>query len=107
MRPLPTWRYTLHMARYAPGLYLLHATMWSMMNLISLAPPLIARAIFDTLTGSARLPGGIAALLGVLGLLTLGRAGLWLAGGSVEIRFRFRMSGLVRRNLLRLVLGRP
>ncbi|GAB4210962.1 MAG: hypothetical protein OHK0022_44980 [Roseiflexaceae bacterium] len=107
MRPLPTWRYTLHMARYAPWLYLLHGLLWSLMNLLSLLPGLIARAFFDVLTGAARLPTGVAGLLGLLGLLAAGRAALWLAGGFVEITFRFTMSGLVRRNLLRLVLARP
>ena len=59
MRPLPTWRYTLKMARYAPWLYLLHAGLWSVMNLLSLLPGLIAREFFDTLTGKAQMPGGI------------------------------------------------
>jgi len=107
VRPLPTWRYTLKMARYAPWLYLLHAMLWSLMNLLSLLPALIARAFFDTLTGQAQLPVDVAGLLGLLGLLAVVRAVLWLAGGFVEITFRFTMSGLVRRNLLRLVLGRP
>src|SRR5262245_52633785 len=106
-RPLPTWRYTLKMARYAPWLYLLHATLWSLMNVLSLLPGLIARAFFDTLTGKAQVPGGIAGLLGLLGVLAVGRAALWLVAGFVEITFRFTMSGLVRRNLLRLVLARP
>jgi ATP-binding cassette subfamily B protein len=95
------------MARYAPWLYLLHAALWSVMNLLSLLPGLIARAFFDTLTGKAQLPGGVSGLLGLLCLLAIGRAALWLAAGFVEITFRFTMSGLVRRNLLRLVLARP
>lgn len=107
MRPLPTWHYTLKMARYAPWLYLLHATLWSAMNVLSLLPGLIIRAFFDTLTGQAQFPGGKTGLLGLLLILALGRAALWLAGGFVEITFRFTMSGLVRRNLLRLVLARP
>ena len=107
MRPLATWRYTLRMARYAPWLYLLHALLWSTMNVLSLLPGLLARAFFDTLTGAARLPVGIAGLLGLLGILALARAALWLVAGSVEITFRFTMSALVRRNLLRLVLALP
>jgi ATP-binding cassette, subfamily B, bacterial len=107
MRPLPTWNYTLKMARYAPWLYLLHAAGWSTMNLLSLLPGPIARAFFDTLTGQAQVPGGISGLLVLLGILALGRAALWLGAGFVEITFRFTMSGLVRRNLLRLVLDRP
>jgi ATP-binding cassette subfamily B protein len=95
------------MARYAPWLYLLHAALWSVMNVLSLLPGLIARDFFDTLTGKAQLPSGIAGLLVLLGLLAVGRAALWLIAGFVEIAFRFTMSGLVRRNLLRLVLARP
>lgn len=106
-RPLPTWRYTLKMARYAPWLYLLHALGWSVMNLFSLLPGLVARAFFDMLAGEAQPPGGAAGLLALLCLLAVGRAALWLAAGFVEITFRFTMSGLVRRNLLRLVLARP
>jgi ATP-binding cassette subfamily B protein len=107
MRPLPTWRYTLKMARYALWLYLLHGAGWSLMNLLSLLPGLIARAFFDALTGEAHAPGGITGLLVLLSLLAIGRAALWLGAGFVEITFRFTMSGLVRRNLLRLVLARP
>ena len=107
MRPLPTWRYTLKMAGYAPWLYLLHGSLWSVMNLLSLLPGLIARAFFDTLTGAAQAPGGVGGLLVLLGVLGMGRAALWLVAGFVEITFRFTMSELVRRNLLRLVLARP
>jgi ATP-binding cassette subfamily B protein len=95
------------MARYAPWLYLLHAALWSLMNLLSLLPGQIARAFFDTLTGKAWPPGGITGLLVLLSVLAVGRAALWLVAGFVEITFRFTMSGLVRRNLLRLVLARP
>ena len=107
MKPLPTWRYTLKMARYTPWLYLLHAALWSVMNLSSLLLGLIARASFDTLTGKAHLPLGITGLIALLGVFAVGRAALLLVAGFVEITFRFTMSGLVRRNLLRLLLDRP
>lgn len=107
MRPLPTWRYTLHMARFAPGLYMLHGALWSLMNLIGLVPGLIARDFFDALTGAAPLAESLGGLFGVLSLLAVARAALWLIAGFVEISFRFTMSALVRRNLLALVLARP
>src|SRR4029079_18818581 len=65
------------------------------------------RAFFDTLTGQAHLPGGIMGLLGLLSILAVAQAALWLVAGFVEITFRFTMSGLVRRNMLRFVLARP
>ena len=107
MRPLPTWRYLAGMARYAPRIYLLHAVMWSAMNVLSLLPGLIVRAFFDTLTGHAHLGVGTTGLLMLLIAIAVGRAALLLAAGFVEITMRFTMSGLLRRNMLRHVLDRP
>jgi ATP-binding cassette, subfamily B, bacterial len=107
MRPLPTWHYTLKMARYTPWLYLMHMCLWSLMNVLSLIPGLLTSTFFDTLTGTATVPTGIGGLLGILAVLAVARAVLWLVAGFVEITFRFIMSGLVRTNLLRLVLQRP
>ncbi|MGN6757835.1 MAG: ABC transporter transmembrane domain-containing protein, partial [Thermomicrobiales bacterium] len=107
MKPLPTWRYTLKLARNAPWLYLLHAVLWSVMNLSSLLPGLIARAFFDTLTGNAHLPVGTTGLLALLAVIAVGQMVLWLIAGFVEITLRFTMSALVRRNLLRRILDRP
>ena len=107
MKPLPTWRYLVDMARYAPRRYLLHAVLWGAMNMSSLLAGLIARAFFDTLTGQAHLPLGTTGLIALLVVIALGRAALWLIAGFVEIIMRFTMSGLLRRNLLRHVLDRP
>jgi ATP-binding cassette, subfamily B, bacterial len=107
MKPLPTWRYMIAMIRYRPGLYLLHAALWGVMGMTTLLAGLIARAFFDALTGQAYVAVGLAALIALLVALAVGRMGLWLVAGSVEIVMRFTMSGLVRRNLLRVVLRRP
>jgi ATP-binding cassette subfamily B protein len=107
MSSLPTWRYVIKMARYAPWLYLAHAVLWSAMNLSALLPGLIARSFFDTLTGAARVPVGIVGLLALLVAIAVAQAILWLIAGYVEIVLRFTMGSLVRRNLLRHVLRRP
>ncbi len=104
---LPTWRQLLNLARGARRLYLLHAVLWSAMNLLSLLPGLIARAFFDALTGQARLPIGTAGPLVLLGMVAAAQAVLLLIAGFVEITLRFTVSGRVRRNLLRGVLARP
>ena len=96
MKSLPTWRYLLTMARYAPWLVALHAVLWATMDLSALLPGLIARAFFDTLTGEADLPVGEAGLIGLLILLGICQAVLWLIAGFVEIIMRFTMSGLLR-----------
>jgi ATP-binding cassette subfamily B protein len=107
MKQFPTWRYLMSMARYKLWLYLLHALLWGTFNMSALLTGLIASAFFDTLTGQAHLPGGIAGLIVLLVVLALSRAALLLTAGFVEIIMRFTMSGLLRRNLLRLVLNRP
>ena len=107
MRPLPTWRYLAGMARCAPRLYLLHATLWSVIHVSPLLPGLIARAFFDTLTGHAHLAMGTTGLIALLVAIAMVRAALDLAAGFVEVTLRFTTSGLLRRNLLRHVLDRP
>lgn len=107
MKQLPTWRYLAKMIRYRPWLYLLHAASWGAMNITALFTGLIARAFFDTLTGQAHLPVGVAGLVGLLVVIAVSRVALWLIGGFVEIIMRFTMSGLVRRNLLRHMLELP
>jgi ATP-binding cassette subfamily B protein len=95
------------MARYAPFFCSAHAVLWVTMNLSSLAPGLIAKSFFDTLTGEAPVSFGTTGLIWLLVLLAAGQAVLWLVAGYVEIVCRFTMSGLLRRNMLRRVLDLP
>lgn len=107
MKLLPTWRYLMDMARYAPWLFLIHALLWSALDLSSLLPGLIARAFFDALTGQTHLAMGTTGLILLLVALAAGRVVVVLTAGYSEIITRFITSGLLRRNLLRHVLDRP
>ncbi|GCE27690.1 HlyB/MsbA family ABC transporter [Dictyobacter alpinus] len=107
MKKLPTWRYLLEMFRYRPWLYLLHGTLWSVGNIITILTGLLARTFFDTLTGKAHLPGGTTGLIIVMVMFAVCRVFVWLSAGFAEITMRFTMSGFLRRNLLRHVLERP
>ncbi len=107
MKPLPTWRYLMNMARYKPWLYLLHAVLWGVFSLWYLLAGLITRAFFDTLTGQAHLPLDATGLVVLLVVLAISRVVVWLTAGFVEIMMRFTMSGLLRLNLLRHILERP
>src|SRR5882672_6763284 len=102
-----TWRYLMKMARTRPWLYLLHGLCWTVYGLTWYLTGLISQAFFDALTGQAHLPISLTLLLVLLLALTLGRVGIYLGGGAVEIALRFAMSGLLRRNLLRRVLEQP
>ena len=107
MTRLPTWRYLVQMARSSPRLYLLHASLWSIINLSPLLAGLVVRAFFDMLTGEGRHSEGTLGLAALLAAIALLEAALWLAAGYVEIVTRFTMSALLRRNLLRRILKRP
>ncbi|MFZ0218166.1 MAG: ABC transporter transmembrane domain-containing protein, partial [Candidatus Dormiibacterota bacterium] len=107
MTPLPTWRYVARLIRYARWLYPLHGLLWGTNNLLVLVPGLLAGLFFDTLTGHEQVPLGWTGLLLVMALVAAGQAALWLLGGYVEILLRFRISGLLRHNLLRRLLDRP
>jgi ATP-binding cassette subfamily B protein len=107
MKPLQTWRYLMNMARYRLWLYLLHALLWAVFSLWYLLAGLLTRAFFDTLTGQTHLPGGITGLIVLMAILAVSRVAVWLAAGAAEILMRFTMSGLLRRNLLRHLLGQP
>ncbi|MDQ3692172.1 MAG: ABC transporter ATP-binding protein/permease [Chloroflexota bacterium] len=107
MTPRPTWRYLLQMSRFGRGYSVAHAFLWGLMNLSTLLPGLLARAFFDALTGAAAIPIGTSGLVLLLVVMALGQAALWLIAGYVEITFRFRVSALLRRNLLSHMLNRP
>ncbi len=107
MNALPTWRYLAKMAGNAPRLYILHVTLFTVINVSSLIPGLIARAFFDALTGTASMSVSTLGLMALLALFALAGAVLWMSAGFVEIVLRFAMSGLLRRNLLGHMLNRP
>lgn len=103
----PTWRDVLRMALQRPWLYALHALSWGAGHAGGLLTGLLALAFFDALTGHGRMPGDLAGVVVLMAVLAVGRGLVWIAGGATEIRMRFAMSGLLRRNLLRHVLEQP
>jgi len=107
VKPLPTWRYLMKMARYRLWLYLLHAVLWGTFSLLFLLVGLITQTFLDTLTGQAHASIGLTGLVVLLVALAVCRVALWLTAGFVEIMMRFTMSGLLRFNLLRHILTRP
>jgi ATP-binding cassette subfamily B protein len=107
MNQLATWRYLVEMARRRPRLYWSHLLTFALIHVSPLLPGLIALAFFDTLTGKAHYRVGTNGLILLLLAFTLVRSGVWLAAGHFEINMRFRMSGILRRNLLTHILRRP
>jgi ATP-binding cassette subfamily B protein len=103
----PTWRYLVQMVRQQPRLFWSHVLSFAVIHVSPLLPGLIALAFFDTLTGHAHYRIGTNGLIALLIIYVLIRAGFWLVAGWAEIQMRFRMSGLLRRNMLGQLLQRP
>ncbi|MBI5032866.1 MAG: ABC transporter ATP-binding protein [Chloroflexi bacterium] len=92
---------------YRPHLYILDSILWILFYLLILVPGLILREFFDLLSGQSRLDLNVPMLI-VAQFAASGATfvSLWL-GGLVDIRFRFRVSMLLRRNMLAGIFNRP
>jgi ATP-binding cassette subfamily B protein len=97
----------LKLMRYRPGLYAGDVAAWIAILLAEVGTGYLAKLFFDALTDSA--PAGftvwtVVALVvagGVVQILTV------LIGALIDIRHRYNMGTLMRRNLLASVLARP
>ncbi len=92
---------------YRPWLSLGYAGIWLIIHIMELAPRLILKAFFDTLSGDRPFRFGI---LGILIVVLLSR-GFHIVtigtGAVVSARHRFTIAGLLRRNLLAHILNQP
>ena len=98
-------RYFGRMWRYAPWLCLGHAVAWGLVNLTGLAPGVLVARYLNLIESGESKNDLVFIVLLVVGLAIFW-FGLVLLGGYLEIQMRFRMSGLVRFNLLRTLLER-
>jgi ATP-binding cassette subfamily B protein len=104
---MKTWQYMWQLIRYRPWLYTANGVLWVLIHLSPMAPGLIAKAFFDTLTGDAPAGFGVWELIALLAATALARIGLIIGGSLTDATHRFTMSALLRRNLLERILQRP
>lgn len=105
MTTKPMRYYLVTLIRYALLICILHATLWAMMNASTLLYGVLISRLVSGLEANdnERVRMIILAFAG----LGIGQSLLWLLAGRTEIAMRFRMSGVVRRNLLRMHLAMP
>lgn len=104
---MTTFQYLKGLIMYKPFRYFINAFAWTVIYLAPIAPGLITKAFFDTLTGNATLKFGVWGLIALLIGAALGRILLIVIGFITDVHFRFRMGMLLRRNLLEHVLKQP
>ncbi|MEJ9218577.1 ABC transporter ATP-binding protein [Paenibacillus glucanolyticus] len=97
------WRLIL----YRPGLYLLNLLAWSLIHMAPLVPGLLTKAFFDHLEGTYTFPYGVWAIAVLLIGAALARIALIYGGFMTDVHFRFRISTLLRRNMLSHVMKEP
>ncbi len=102
-----TWWFVWRLIRYAPGLFLAQSILQIFFLVARVAPGLVERAIFDTITGAAPATVGVAALIALY--ITIGLARMVAAYGETWAgrTFRYRVGALLRRNLMAAHLRRP
>lgn len=102
-----TYQYLWRLIMYRPIRYLINAIAWTVIYLAPIAPGLITKEFFDSLTGTSALGYGVWGLIALLMAAALGRIMLIVIGFITDVNFRFRMGMLLRRNLLEHVLKQP
>jgi ATP-binding cassette subfamily B protein len=95
------------LVKYRPGLYASDVAAWIAILLTELGAGYIAKLFFDALTDSS--PIGLT-IWGIIALVVAGgiaRILTVLTGALIDIRHRYNMGALMRRNLLASILARP
>lgn len=104
---MTTFQYLKGLILYRPFRYFLNALAWTVIYLAPIAPGLITKEFFDSLSGHSTLSFSVWGLIALLIGAALGRILLIVFGFITDVNFRFRMGMLLRRNLLEHVLKQP
>lgn len=104
---MTTFHYLWRLIMYRPMRYFINAIAWTVIYLAPIAPGLITKQFFDSLSVNSTLGYGVWGLIALLIAAALGRICLIVIGFITDVHFRFRMGMLLRRNLLEHVLKQP
>jgi ATP-binding cassette, subfamily B, bacterial len=100
-------RLLLGFIAYRPWLYAANALAWTLIYLAPIVPGIVTKLFFDTLTNQSAYQIGVWAIVGLLFGAALARSVLIVFGFLTDVHFRFRMTGLLRRNLISHILKQP
>ncbi len=109
---ISTLRFNWQIVRYQPWVFAGHSLAVILAFLSRIVPGLVARAVFDTISGAARPPAGMAAqtylwsLVGMYVGVEIARLALSFGDVWGGVTFRRAVGGLLRRNLFASILRR-
>jgi ATP-binding cassette subfamily B protein len=95
------------MIRFTPRLYAAEVVLWTLIHLAPVVPGLLAKAFFDSLQPNSPVGPVTWGIIALVVAQALARLVVIYGGAVADIRYRFLMSGLLRRNMLARVLQRP
>ncbi|AJY74643.1 ABC transporter ATP-binding protein [Paenibacillus beijingensis] len=104
---MSTFSFMKRLIMYRPGLYAANMLAWTLIHMAPLVPGLVTKAFFDQLEGSAPVKYGTWSIIALLVGAALGRVMLIVVGFMTDVHARFRISMLLRRNMLEHVLKEP
>jgi len=105
---LPAWRLILSMIRFQFWLWLIDlASVFISRMLWQVAPGLVMRAFFNLLTGDAQVRLGIWSIVALIVAIEVGRAVGRYGFVYADVPLFAHITTLLRKNLLRHILGRP
>lgn len=93
--------------RYKKLLYSWNLLNWVLIATIPIIPGLITKQFFDVLTGDSTTGFNVQTVIALLIAASLARVAIIIVGFISDVHFRFRVAGLLRRNMLEHVLRQP
>ncbi|GKU78168.1 ABC transporter ATP-binding protein [Paenibacillus sp. L3-i20] len=104
---MSTFKYMMRLIGYRKSLYFVNALIWTIIYIIPIFPGLIVKAFFDSLTLDDPVIYGTGMLVAMLIGVAIARSLSVCIGFITDVNFRFRVSMLLRRNLLEHVQKEP
>lgn len=107
MNTRPAWWFYWRLIRFVPWIYALNLSAIIAVLMLDLAPGLLAREFFNTLSGQARAGLDLWTLTALLVMTGVGQVLFLLVLPMTNTTFVFTAGALLRKNLLARVLERP
>lgn len=104
---MSTFAFMKRLVMYRPFLYVSNMLAWALIHMAPLVPGLVMKAFFDQLEGREYVQYGTWGIIALLVGAALGRVVLIIVGFLTDVHARFRVSMLLRRNMLEHVLKEP
>ncbi len=106
-KPLSTRRLGWGLIRFHPVRYAVNVVVWALMWLLPIIPALLTKAFFDAVTGARTDAPTVPLLIALVVTYGVARVGVMIFGMWNDAHLMFRVSSLLRRNMLESIFELP